>query len=109
MSPALDSRVLVDLRERIDEGNPEGFEIIDIASYHAQTLHQSGSGDEGIFQMMIGPGVHELGPAPENRGVHRKDIVGLGDAIPMFSMDYPYRLVSSLVSSERPVNRATFE
>jgi len=69
------------LGKRIDRGNPERLEVVDVASHDTQPPYQSSSRTQRIFQVMIGPTMKQLSPATKNVGVCWNDVVCLGDAV----------------------------
>ncbi|MEA3179639.1 MAG: hypothetical protein QOI59_3162 [Gammaproteobacteria bacterium] len=67
--------------KRIDQRNTERLEIADIASNHRQPTNERRSRDEGVFEMVIRPPVHELRPTTEDGGVRRKNAITVRNAI----------------------------
>jgi hypothetical protein len=67
--------------ERIDERNPERFEIVYIARNDAQATNERRGCNQGVLEVVIGPTMHELRPATEYVRVHRNDVIRLSDAV----------------------------
>jgi len=67
--------------ERVNGVNLEGSEVTNVARHNHQMVHDRSGGDQRILEEMIRLPVHEFRADPEDAGIDRKDVPGLGHLI----------------------------
>ena len=67
--------------ERVNQVDAKRLEVGGFARGNDQIADEGGRGDQGILNMMIGPSVHQLGPASEYGRIDVDHIVGTRDVV----------------------------
>jgi len=75
-------------RKRIERPNAKVFEVANVPGHDRQAVHHGGRRNHRILDEIVCLPVHETRPGAEYAGIHRQDVVGLGDLIePSFDLD----------------------